>query len=187
LHDAIYKGTNGRIGHRFMPGTPPNLLMHTIGAKTGQTRTTSVAYNESGPLLTVEHDGEAGEFILAMYVDNALALASGREISAYPKKLGKPRLYVDFDTLVGTLDYRSLRVATATMGYKHQPLDIEHARAEIVAPSFMLKVLRGYDGRPRICELVRTQIIDIAIKGAWASPAGRPARAGNRCCQPYFG
>jgi hypothetical protein len=43
LHDTIYKGTNGRIGHRFMPGTPPNLLLPTTGATTGQARTTSVA------------------------------------------------------------------------------------------------------------------------------------------------
>ena len=35
LHDKIYKGTNGRIGHRIFPGTPPNLLLHTVGAKTG--------------------------------------------------------------------------------------------------------------------------------------------------------
>jgi F420H(2)-dependent quinone reductase len=48
LHDAIYKGTNGRIGHRFMPGTPPNLLLHTTGAMTGQARTTSVAYFRDG-------------------------------------------------------------------------------------------------------------------------------------------
>ncbi|MDB5064132.1 MAG: hypothetical protein JWM18_566, partial [Chloroflexi bacterium] len=26
LHNAIYKGTSGRIGHRFIPGTPPNLV-----------------------------------------------------------------------------------------------------------------------------------------------------------------
>jgi F420H(2)-dependent quinone reductase len=33
VHDAIYKGTNGRIGHRFMPGIPPNLLLHTTGRR----------------------------------------------------------------------------------------------------------------------------------------------------------
>jgi hypothetical protein len=44
LHDAVYKGANGRIGHRFMPGIPPNLLLHTTGAKTGQARTASLAY-----------------------------------------------------------------------------------------------------------------------------------------------
>jgi len=48
LHDAIYKRTNGRIGHRFIPGTPPNLLLHTIGAKTGRARSTSVVYFRDG-------------------------------------------------------------------------------------------------------------------------------------------
>jgi deazaflavin-dependent oxidoreductase (nitroreductase family) len=47
LHDAIYKGTNGRIGHRI-PGAPPNLLLHTIGARTGQQRTTSLTYAKDG-------------------------------------------------------------------------------------------------------------------------------------------
>lgn len=35
----------------------------------------------------------------------------------------------------------------------------------------MLKILPGYDGQPRICELVRSQITQITIKGAWSSPA----------------
>jgi acetoacetate decarboxylase len=128
-------------------------------------------YTESGQLIAVEHDGQAGEFNLAMYVDSHPAIASGRELSAYPKKLGSPRLYVDSDALVGTLQYGTLPVATATMGYKHQPLDPQLARAQITAPSFMLKIMRGYDGRPRICELVRTQITDVTIKGAWTGPA----------------
>jgi acetoacetate decarboxylase len=66
-------------------------------------------YTEAGQMLTVEHNGEAGDFVLAMYVDDEPAIASGRELSAFPKKLGKPRLYLDSDTL----DYGSLRVATA--------------------------------------------------------------------------
>lgn len=47
LHDRIYQGTNGRIGHR-VPGAPPSLLLHTIGAKTGQHRTTSLTYGRDG-------------------------------------------------------------------------------------------------------------------------------------------
>ncbi|MCP2259834.1 acetoacetate decarboxylase [Streptoalloteichus tenebrarius] len=128
-------------------------------------------YTESGQVVAVEHDGEPGEFNLAMYVDSLPAIASGRELSAYPKKLGAPRLYVDSDTLVGTLDYGSLRVATATMGYKHRPMDPDAARAELCVPTYMLKVVPGYDGRPRICELVRSRISDITVKGAWTGPA----------------
>ncbi|MGH3674506.1 MAG: nitroreductase family deazaflavin-dependent oxidoreductase [Mycobacterium sp.] len=47
LHDKIYKGTNGRIGHRI-PGGPPSLLLHTVGAKTGQQRTNSLTYARDG-------------------------------------------------------------------------------------------------------------------------------------------
>jgi acetoacetate decarboxylase len=35
----------------------------------------------------------------------------------------------------------------------------------------MLKILPGYSGRPRICELVRTQITNVTVKGAWIGPA----------------
>ncbi|MFJ4850159.1 MULTISPECIES: acetoacetate decarboxylase [unclassified Streptomyces] len=128
-------------------------------------------YAESGQVLSVEYEGERGEYVSAMYVDSLPAIASGRELSAYPKKLGAPRLTVDSDTLVGTLDYGSLRVATATMGYKHAPLAADRARDEVCRPTFMLKILRGYTGRPRICELVRFQVTDITVKGSWTGPA----------------
>ncbi|MFE6684887.1 acetoacetate decarboxylase [Streptomyces sp. NPDC057743] len=128
-------------------------------------------YTEAGQLISVEHEGERGEFNLAMYVDSVPAISSGRELSAYPKKSGAPRLYVDSDTLVGTLDYGTLRVATATMGYKHHALDLDAARAEVCAPNFMLKTVPHYDGTPRICELVRTRITDVTVHSAFTGPA----------------
>src|SRR4051795_9790342 len=88
------------------------------------------SFTESGQVLQVEHEGEPADYLHAMYVDSLPSIASGREISAYPKKLGAPALYVDSDTLVGTLDYGSLRVATATMGFKHVPLSEEDAQTE---------------------------------------------------------
>ncbi len=47
MHDKVYQATNGRIGHR-MPGMPPSLLLHTVGAKTGQPRTTTLSYARDG-------------------------------------------------------------------------------------------------------------------------------------------
>lgn len=129
------------------------------------------SYTECGQAVVVEFGGERGEYMHAMYVDSHPAIASGREVSAYPKKLGAPKLYVDSDTLVGTLDYGSLRVAVATMGYKHQEFDAEAARAEITVPTFALKLFPGYDRKPRICELVRMQLTDVAVRGAWRGPA----------------
>ncbi|MFJ3659984.1 acetoacetate decarboxylase [Streptomyces sp. NPDC090119] len=128
-------------------------------------------YTEAGQLIAVEHEGERGEFNLAMYVDSVPAISSGREYSAYPKKGGSPRLYVDSDTLVGTLDYGTLRVATATMGYKHHTLDPDEALTEISTPNFMVKTVPNYDGTPRICELVRTRITDVTVKSAFTAPA----------------
>ncbi|KNB52797.1 acetoacetate decarboxylase [Streptomyces caatingaensis] len=128
-------------------------------------------YTEAGQLITVEHGGKRGEFNLAMYVDSVPAISSGRELSAYPKKFGSPSLYVDSDTLVGTLDYGSLRVATATMGYKHHPMDPDEARAELCTPMFMVKTALHYDGTPRVCELVRTRIEDVTVKSAFHGPA----------------
>ncbi|MGW5465565.1 acetoacetate decarboxylase [Streptomyces sp. NPDC003996] len=128
-------------------------------------------YTESGQVLRVSLDGQPADYIHCMYLDNAPAIAVGREAGAYPKKLGSPKLYTDSDTIVGTLDYGSLRVATATMGYKHHPLDHAGAHAEITAPTYMLKIVPGYDGTPRICELIRAEITEIEILGAWSGPA----------------
>ncbi|GED01349.1 acetoacetate decarboxylase [Bacillus atrophaeus] len=129
------------------------------------------AYTEAGQVIPVSFNGEEGDYVHSMYVDNFPAIASGRELSAYPKKLGNPNLYVDSDTLVGTLDYGSLRVATATMGYKHVEMDKEQAKSEICRPNFMVKIVTDYSGKLRVCDLVRTQITDIEIKGAWTGPA----------------
>ncbi|KLO27686.1 nitroreductase [Mycolicibacter heraklionensis] len=47
LHSLIYQQTNGWIGHK-VPGLPPNLLLHTVGAKTGQPRTSALSYARDG-------------------------------------------------------------------------------------------------------------------------------------------
>lgn len=46
-HDAVYQRTNGWVGHRI-PGAPNSLLLHTIGAKTGLSRTNSLSYARDG-------------------------------------------------------------------------------------------------------------------------------------------
>lgn len=47
IHDKIYQGTNGWIGHR-LPGAPPNLLLRSVGAKSGAARTNSLTYARDG-------------------------------------------------------------------------------------------------------------------------------------------
>ncbi|MGW1376503.1 acetoacetate decarboxylase [Streptomyces sp. NPDC002446] len=128
-------------------------------------------YTEAGQAIPVRHEGERGEYLHAMYLDNFPATASGREAGAYPKVAGSPALYADHGALVGVLDYGTVRVATATMGYKHYELDPEEAAAQITVPTFMLKLVPGFDGALQTAQLVRTEISEVTVKGAWTGPA----------------
>lgn len=90
----------------------------------------------------------------------------------FPKKLATPRLQTSKDTLLGTLDYGPVRVATGTMGYKHKELDLAAQQQRLARPNFLLKIIPHVDGRTaRICELSRNTMEDIVMKGAWTGPA----------------
>ncbi|MDM7888574.1 acetoacetate decarboxylase [Curtobacterium sp. RHCJP20] len=129
-------------------------------------------YVESGQAIQVEHEGERGEYLHAMYLDNSAATLAGRELSAYPKVLGTPALRVDQGALVGTLDRGTERVATATMAYEWEPLDRDSALAEITVPTFMVKLVPDLrTQRHLVADLVRTEITDVTVKSAWTGPA----------------
>ncbi|MDE2323174.1 MAG: acetoacetate decarboxylase family protein, partial [Betaproteobacteria bacterium] len=63
------------------------------------------------------------------------------------------------------------RVATGTMGYKHQTLDSEQVRKSLLAANYLLKIIPDVDCTPRICELVTYNLEDVVVKGAWSGPA----------------
>ncbi len=128
-------------------------------------------YTESGQVIPVSFEGQAGGYVHAMYLNDEAPIAGGRELWGFPKKLAAPSLVVEKDTLVGTLDYGSVRVATATMGYKHRALDLQAVRAAMLAPNYLLKIIPHVDGSARICELVRYFLEDVQVKGAWSGPA----------------
>ena len=128
-------------------------------------------YTESGQVIPVSFEGQAGGYVHSMYLNDEAPIAGGRELWGFPKKLASPSLVVEKDTLVGTLDYGSVRVATATMGYKHRALDLQAVRAAMLAPNYLLKIIPHVDGSARICELVRYFLEDVQVKGAWSGPA----------------
>lgn len=128
-------------------------------------------YVEAGQAIPVRFGQERGEYLHAMYLNNFPATAAGREASAFPKVMGDPALFVDNAALVGTLDCGTQRVATATMGYKHHPMDLQEAEDQITVPTYMLKIVPGYDHEPRVCELIRSRISDITVKEAHTGPA----------------
>ena len=128
-------------------------------------------YTESGQVIPVTFEGQAGGYVHAMYLNDEAPIAGGRELWGFPKKLAAPSLTVEKDTLLGTLDYGAVRVATATMGYKHRTLDAAAVKTALGAPNFLLKIIPHVDGSARICELVRYFLEDITVKGAWTGPA----------------
>ncbi|WHZ12396.1 MAG: Acetoacetate decarboxylase [Burkholderiaceae bacterium] len=128
-------------------------------------------YTESGQVIPVRLGNVAGGYSHFMYLNDESPIAGGREIWGFPKKLAAPSLSVDKDTLVGTLDYGSIRIATATMGYKHDRLDPAPVLKSMLAPNFLLKIIPHVDGNPRICELVQYELQDVTVKGAWSGPA----------------
>ena len=112
-----------------------------------------------------------------MFVDDGPPILGGRELWGFPKKFAKPALGVTADTLMGTLDYGGVRIATGTMGFKQTTLDRTAARAALEAPSFLLKIIPHVDGSPRICELVKYHLTDVVVKGAWGGCGALDLRA----------
>jgi acetoacetate decarboxylase len=128
-------------------------------------------YTEAGQVIPVRFQGQAGGYVHAMFLDCEPPIAAGRELWGFPKKLAAPELRVEKDLLAGVLRYDSIRVAVATMGYKHRTLAHDKILAALTAPNFLLKIIPHVDGTPRICELVRYYCEDVTVKGAWEGPA----------------
>lgn len=128
-------------------------------------------YTESGQVIPVCFQGQHGGFVHSMYLDDEAPIAGGREIWGFPKKLATPALRIAKDTLLGTLEMGSVRVATGTMGYKHRALPLTDIAASFAAPSFLIKIIPHVDCSPRVCELVRYFTTDVSVRGAWTAPA----------------
>lgn len=128
-------------------------------------------YTESGQVIPVSYKGKKGGYVHSMYLDDEAPIAAGREIWGFPKKLANPCLKVTGETLTATLDYETCRVATATMGYKYEPLDLKTIHQALLTPCYLLKVIPHVDGSARICELVEYYLEDVTVKGAWSGPA----------------
>src|SRR6201994_575243 len=98
-------------------------------------------YTESGQVLPVTLNGKKGGYSHCMFLNDHPPIAGGRELWGFPKKLAQPSLRAEIDVLVGTLDYGPVRVATGTMGYKHNAADADAARAALEAPNYLLKII----------------------------------------------
>lgn len=128
-------------------------------------------YTETGQVIPVTFEGRKGGYTHCMFLNDHPPIAGGRELWGFPKKLAKPSLKVETDTLLGILHYGPVPVAVGTMGYKHKQADLKAVKASLEAPNFLLKIIPHVDGTPRICEIVEYSLIDVDLKGAWTGPA----------------
>lgn len=130
-------------------------------------------YTESGQVISViDEEGNTGSYTHAMYLDDMSPIVGGREIWGFPKKYASPELSIDGkDTLLGTLNYGSQRIATGTMGYKYREIDAAAEQRKLAdTPNYLLKVIPHVDGSTRVCELVRFFLRDVEVLGAWEGP-----------------
>ena len=152
-------------------------------------------YTESGQVIPVRYRGEAGSYTHQMFLNDHPPIAAGRELWGFPKKLAQPSLAVETDTLVGTLNYGSVRIATGTMGYKHRALDLAAETKGLARTEFPAQghpacrwqpadlragavLPRGRDGERRMDRPGR-----LAALPARAGADRRAAGAGGAVCQ----
>jgi acetoacetate decarboxylase len=134
-------------------------------------------YTETGQVIPVSFQGRKGGYTHCMFLNDHPPIAGGRELWGFPKKLAAPTLRKEIDILVGTLDYGPVRVAQATMGYKHAAADLGAVARSLDAPNYLLKIIPHVDGTARICELVEYRLEDVKLKGAWTGPGALELRA----------
>src|SRR6202140_3818106 len=86
-------------------------------------------YTESGQVIPVSFEGRKGGYSHCMFLNDHPPIACGRELRGFPKKLAKPSLRAEIDTLIGTLENGSLPIAVGTMGYKYKAADLALVKA----------------------------------------------------------
>jgi acetoacetate decarboxylase len=133
-------------------------------------------YTECGVTIPVTFEGQAGSYNAYLFLDDHPPIAGGREIWGFPKKLGHPELKVNHDQVVGTLEYSGVRVATATMGYKHEAVDAVKMRELMLGDNYNLKVIPSASGGVEVLQLVRYRMEDATVKWAYRGPAALDLR-----------
>jgi deazaflavin-dependent oxidoreductase (nitroreductase family) len=81
VHNAIYRASNGRIGHRVLG--VPTLMLTTIGRRSGEPRTNSLVYSRDGhDYLVVASKGGSDSppaWLLNLVADPHVGIQAGRE------------------------------------------------------------------------------------------------------------
>lgn len=130
------------------------------------------AYATTMTTIPTSVKGVRGSFVHSAFANDQTPIAAGREIWGIPQKLANVSLATSKDTLLGTLEYGPMRVATGTQGYKHETLRPEDALMALQEPLFNLKIIPHVDAKTsRVLEIVKYQMVVTQLHGAWTGPA----------------
>ena len=93
-----------------------------------------MSYQESALFLRAVHKGQVGQYCLSMMVTNDMAMAAGREVFGFPKKMADIHLVKNGEDLEGWTERRGVRfmeIKTRLTGRLNEP----EARSIIMNPS----------------------------------------------------
>jgi acetoacetate decarboxylase len=132
------------------------------------------AYSECNVMIGAELPEKVrGGYSPYLFLDSDVGLAHGREVHGQPKKLGRTKLSVRKDLLVGTMRRNGIDVVTGTMAYKHRRGDLAALKASAgydFAVNLNYKVIPHIDGRPAVRQITSRRLADVTIHECWTGP-----------------
>ena len=131
-------------------------------------------YSEVGHSVACTWQGKPVIYVVQAFLDSESPTLAGREILGFPKRHGEPELKIVRDVLTGTLTYGAVQVALATMPYRMVDLSdrLAEIERELQTTQVVLKLLPDVDNHtPKVAQLVRVNLYDVHLKGAWTGPA----------------
>ena len=117
-------------------------------------------------------DGNACHFNVMSFLSSSSPITYGRETLGYPQKFSDSVSFGPVqDTIKGILDYNGLRVATGTMTYKHDRMELEDVVSYLRVPQIFLKLIPDVRGDPTVAQLVRMEHGNVHVTKAWKGDA----------------
>jgi acetoacetate decarboxylase len=131
-------------------------------------------YTEVGHSVACTFEGKPAIYVFQAFLDSESPTLAGREVLGFPKRHGEPELKTVREVLMGTLAYGDAQVALATMPYRALDLSdrLTEIEQELQTTQFVLKLLPDVDNHtPKVAQLVRVNLYDVRLSGAWGGPA----------------
>jgi deazaflavin-dependent oxidoreductase (nitroreductase family) len=125
LHERIYVGSDGRVGHRMIG--VPTLLLRTTGRRSGATRTNGLVYARDGDdYLVVASNGGADRppaWLHNLRADPQVEVQVGRERQPGTAKVVEPS-DPDYDRLWGIVNENNRDRYTAYQRQTSRPIPV---------------------------------------------------------------